>query len=101
MAKSTVTALFVVPVRQTVRTMLPSPSATELVLLLKRRTAESLVLMVTVSVRLELARAVFVGVRRRTEKASRFSATRSFSTVTEKVLLVSPAAKESRPFVAM
>ena len=99
-AKSTVTALFVVPTRITVRVTEPPPSATVLVALVKRRMAESLVRMVAVRF-VVAARAVLVGVRRRRVKVSLFSAVRSFSTVTEKVLLVSPAAKERRPLVAL
>ena len=76
----------------------PSTSVTLFVVGEKAMIAESLVSMVTVKF-VTAASAVLVGVRRRTRKFSWFSANASSSTVTVKVLVVTPAAKESSPLV--
>ena len=97
-AKSTVAVLSVVPVRDTVTSTVLSLSLMLVAAALKAMTALSLVRMVSVKL-VSVPRAVLVGVRNRTRNASEFSATMSFRTVTVNVLLVSPAAKETSPFV--
>src|SRR6266542_1514047 len=96
--KSTVTALFVVPVRLTVRVSVPLVSLTRLVVTLKLRMAESLVVIVTVRRLVPIEQ--FVGLLRRRLIVSLFSAAGSFITARAKVFVVSPAAKLRRPLVA-
>ena len=92
------TALFVVPLRATVSVRVPFVSLMEFVATLKLRMAESFVRIVTTTL---LAPSVqLVTLSRRTLKVSLSSATRSFSTVTAKVLVVTPGAKLRTPLVA-
>ena len=96
--KSTVTALFVVPLRATVNVSVPLVSLTVFVATLKLRMAESFVRIVTT--RLLAPRLMFVALDSRTLKLSLTSATRSLITVTVSVLVVTPGAKLRMPLVA-